>query len=695
MEVKEQQTMQACLDQALVAHRAGDWAVAEAGYRRALQAAPAHAAALTNLGSIVRQRGDVAEAIDLLTRAVQAPGSNEHAAFNLGNALQTAGRGAEAVAAFRLASERQPGWALAWNNLAACLLDLGRLDEADAASAMALECEPGHELARRTRVRVLQAQGRLDAAWTLCAAALAGAAPAAWWLQVGSIVLLNAPDLLGAHLDAFAARINAATRAAHPVLNQNLGALYMRMRRPAEAEPLFRALLAVEPENVLAWTSLGNALKEQGDTAAAFAAYERALELDPADADAASQACSVAQLLPVSPEERRAAAVRYGRIVTGVATGAESSAFPRGDAGRQCLTLGLVSGDWYRHAVAHFMRAWLPLLDRGRLRIVGYSTQPHTDDLTPVLRGMCDGWASLWNVPDAAAAERIRADGVDVLIDLSGHTAYHRLPLFARRPAPLQVSYLGYFASTGVATMDYLLVDPVSAPPDYAAQCTERLWHLPASRFCFAVPDGAPAVARRDPAQPLSFGSFSQTTKITDAVLALWARVLAACPGAHLRVQTRGIEAGAARQNFLARATRAGIPLPQLLLLDGVSYQAYLEAYAEVDFILDTFPYTGGTTSCEALWMGVPTLTLAGDSMLARQGASILTAAGLPEWVVRDEADYVAQAMAFARDRQALADLRQGLRTRVAQSPLMDAPRFARDFAAAIGALWRAYCAQE
>jgi protein O-GlcNAc transferase len=297
----------------------------------------------------------------------------------------------------------------------------------------------------------------------------------------------------------------------------------------------------------------------------------------------------------------------------------------------------------------------------------------------------------LTGLSDEAAARLIHADGVHVLIDMSGHTGYNRLPVFAWKPAPVQVSWLGYFATTGVAEIDYLLADQVGVPEARQAQFTESLWYLPDTRLCFTAPAADLAVAPL-PALAngrITFGCFQNLTKVNEGVLELWGKVMAALPDATLRLQCKQFSEPALVAQLQQRLQRHGIDPARVATHGSAQRAAYLAAHAEVDMILDTFPYPGGTTTCEALWMGVPTLTLAGDSLLARQGASLLSAAGLAQWVANSQEEYVAKAVAFASDLPELAALRAGLREQVLASPLFDAPRFARHFEEALWGMWQ------
>jgi predicted O-linked N-acetylglucosamine transferase (SPINDLY family) len=288
-------------------------------------------------------------------------------------------------------------------------------------------------------------------------------------------------------------------------------------------------------------------------------------------------------------------------------------------------------------------------------------------------------------ISDEIVCDKIRDDGIDILIDLSGHTLNGRLPLFAWKPSPVQVSWLGYFATTGVAAIDYLIADPWTLPVSQENNFTEKIVRLPETRLCFTPPDAdvdvspLPALDRGY----VTFGCFNNLTKMNDQVVTLWSRVLKAVPNSRLFLMSHQLNA-----EFVAN----GID-DNRLVLRGFSPRAeYLAAYGQVDIALDPFPYCGGTTTVEALWMGVPVLTLAGEHFLSRQGVGLLMNSGLAEWVATDYEDYVSRAILHASDLRQLTLLRSGLRKQVLASPIFDSPRFACHFEAALRDMWRNWC---
>ena len=353
------------------------------------------------------------------------------------------------------------------------------------------------------------------------------------------------------------------------------------------------------------------------------------------------------------------------------------------------LRIGFVSGDFRHHPVGLFIKHLIPLLGAHNIHAIAYSNSVVCDATTEQLRGDFNEWQDIAHLNTEQVCRIIEEDGVRILVDLSGHTRDNRLDVFACKPAPLQVTWLGYGASTGLSTMDYLLADPVSVPAGTESEYSERPWRLPDTRMCYAVPDIAPAVSDTPAlhAKRITFGSFQSLRKVGTAVLDCWASVLRAVPDAHFRWQCRPFADPASRQRVLDLFSARGVEGTRITLLPASNWASYLASHREVDILLDSFPFTGGTTTCDALWMGVPTLTLYGNTLIARQGTSLLTAAGLEQWIAIDVQEYVQKARMYASDIPALNSLRQSLRDRLRDSTLFDASKFVAQLATAFHAM--------
>ncbi|MBL0143647.1 MAG: tetratricopeptide repeat protein [Betaproteobacteria bacterium] len=615
---------------------------------------PEHGLGWKALGVAALHLGRREEAIAPLRNAARLLPGDAETQGNLGNVLLEVGLLGEAEATLRRAVVLQPRDAQAHVRLGRALCALHRYPEAEAEFSDAVALRPDSADARCGLGQVMFSRGRLAQA-------------EAAYRQALSLK----PD----HREAYA----------------GIGALLVGGQRLAEAEAHCRAALTRDPARVDAHDDLGTILLKQGRLAEAEASYRRALAVQPDHLESRSCLLFLLHYAATLPPE---VLLEESRAFGALASGRASRPFTAWtcDPGADRLRVGLVSGDLRQHPVGYFLESVLAHSDPRRIEWVAYPTYADTDEVSGRLRKHLSGWHSLAGLSDEGAARRIHEDGIHVLIDLSGHTVHNRLPVFAWRPAPVQVTWLGYFATTGLAEMDYLLADKVTLPPGLQSRFTETIRYLPDTRLCFTPPDTAeePAPAPALANDFATFGCFQALPKITDDVLHAWGRILASCPRSRLRLQNESLSDAGVVASLKVRLAAQGIDSGRVDMHGFAPRSQYLAAHAQVDFLLDTFPYPGGTTTCEALWMGVPTLTLAGESMIARQGASLLTAAGLADWVATSRDDYVSRAIALSGNLPHLAALRQGLRDQVRGSALFDAPRFARNLEDALQALWAA-----
>jgi len=607
-----------------------------------------------------------------------------------GNALLGKGRLDEAAMRYRLAAEAAPHNADAHVNLGFVQLELNR---------------PAEALPVLSQAAVL-APDSADAHYLLGSALARLHRPAAAVPAFERALALK-EDFVAAHRDLAKALhdtgqharaktlLNAATALdpRSPDLHLFLGNIALHEMELDAALASYDRALAIEPGLAVALSNKAQALLQLSDFDGAAAAARHALSLDPAMHFARSNLLmTLSGDGHTSPQRYLEEARRYGEAVT-PATPLSTVRRRGGGSADRPLRIGFVSADFHNHPVGFFLDSVMAHWDRRRkMDAIAYSNRAAGDELTARLKGRFSEWHDISSLDDDTAARKIFADGIDVLVDLSGHTAENRLPVFARRAAPVQVSWLGYWASTGVPAMDWMIADPVSVPPEQREFFSESICYLPDTRLCFTAPSGddVPSVAPPPAAARghVTFGSFQRLTKLNDAVLALWAQVLMAVPGSRLRLQSKQMQDPTARRQLIERLQRMGVDAQRVELVPASARMAYLAAHAEIDILLDTFPHSGATTTCEALWMGVPTVTLAGSTMLARQGASLLGCVGLSDWVARDEAHYVELAVRHAGDIDALARLRSGLRERAAASSLFDAVRFAEHLQTALRTLY-------
>lgn len=478
---------------------------------------------------------------------------------------------------------------------------------------------------------------------------------------------------------------------------QGLGLAYRRQGEYQKALASLQQALQRLPQHAETYFNLGLCWQAMGEIERALAAYETACELDPEHPSAAGNLLLCQHYSAhLSTQARTARAAQWGSALE--ARIAPSKDWPNCRQAERTLRIGIVSGDLRAHPVGYFLENFLRYIDRDQMHIIAFFNHAQEDALSARLKANMHSWHAVQNMNDAALIAKIQSEQIDILLDLSGHTAQNRLPVFAAKPAAVQASWLGYFASTGLARIAYILADPYCVPAGEEEFFTEKVWRLPHSRMCFSAPPDAPAVsdlpAMRADAKQFTFGCFQDLNKINDTVLAVWARILQAAPESKLRIQSVRLGLPEVLQRFKARLSQAGIAEQRYRLHGAATRQDYLQAYSEVDIVLDTFPYPGGTTTAEALWMGVPTISLSTPGMLGRQGQSLLSNAGLADWVCHDEETYLALALQWAAPQRwaELAQLRAGLREQLQGSALFDAAQFAQDWQTALRAVWREWC---
>ena len=475
--------------------------------------------------------------------------------------------------------------------------------------------------------------------------------------------------------------------------HDHLGMVVHLRGRLDEAVSHHRRAIELEPASAEAHNNLGNAFQALGRLDAAAEAYLRAVELKP---DLAYADCNRLLCLTYSPAlspeallaEHRDWDRRHAPATT-------PKTFANDPDPERRLRIGLVSADFLMHPVGFFLARVLAARARSAVELFCYDNTPAPDAVTAELRALADQWRPIAGLSDDDAEAMIREDRIDILVDLAGHTGDNRLLLFARKPAPVQASWLGYPSTTGLSAIDYLIMDAVAVPPGEERWCSEAVVRLPHGRFCYAPPDYAPAVADRPDVGPVVFGSFNNLTKVGPEVVRLWAEVLKAAPGSRLMLKSKSLAGAETRDRWTGAFAEAGIG-PERLELRGLSpHLGMLAEYGDIDIALDPFPFCGGTTSCEALWMGVPVVTLPGERPASRQTLGFLQTLGLDELVADSEADYVRIASGLAADPARRAELRRELRPRMAASPLCDGARFAAALEAAFRRMWRGWCAGE
>ena len=612
---------------------------------------PLDASIQSDLGFIYQKLGKPIEAESCCKRALRIDPHNFEAHSNLGITLLSQGRFAEAETSHRKATQIKPNSAQAVFNLGNTLRNLGKLKEAEASYRRALQIMPQFAEAHSNLGLVLYYLGRLK-------------------------------DAEGSY------RLSLQIEPNDPYTLNNMGNLLKDLGRLVEAEECYRQALRIEPGFAEAYCHIGFIQRELFRFDEAEANFRRALQLKPDHFDAHG-----ALLFSMNYNSHAAHLIedarRYGHMLAEkVATRFTSW---RCVEQPQRLRVGMVSGDLRQHPVGQFLESVLANISPVHIELFAYPTHTVEDDITARLKPRFAAWKPLLGLRDEAAARLIHDDAIHVLIDLSGHTAHNRLPMFAWKPAPIQISWLGYLGTTGVTEMDYVLGDSHTILMEDESNFTEAVWRLPETYICFTPPDAEIAVNRLPALSTghVTFGSFNNLTKMNERVSALWARILQAVPDSKLFLKAKQLESAPARNDVIQRFSRLGIDADRLIMKGFVPRAEYLSPHHEVDIALDPFPYPGITTSVESLWMGVPVLTLAGKHFLSRQGVGLLTNVGLPDWIAADEDDYICRAVTQAGNLTQLADLRRRLRHQVLTSPVFDAPRFASHFEAALREMWR------
>jgi predicted O-linked N-acetylglucosamine transferase (SPINDLY family) len=483
-----------------------------------------------------------------------------------------------------------------------------------------------------------------------------------------------------------------------PEAHNNLSIVLQYQGRLSEAFQHHQQALALKPNFPEAYTNLASTFMRQGLYSEAEAAYRKALDLKPELAHVHSNLL-LAQLY--NPD------TRSPQILTEACTWATQHAaklmvpdsFTNNCDPNRRLKIGYVSPDFRTHSVAYFIEAILAHHHKLSFETFCYSQVTLPDAATDRLAGMADHWCSIVGMSDRQLADQIRADGIDILVDLAGHTRGNRLLVFARKPAPIQITYLGYPSTTGLSQIDYRLTDAYADPPQQGDEYyTEQLLRLPSCFLCYTPPEWVPAVAALPALRNgyVTFGSFNNLAKVTPQVISLWSQILAALPNSRLLLKNLALRDEGVRTRYLELLAGHGIERDRIHLAEHKdSPQDHLNDYANVDIGLDTFPYNGTTTTCEALWMGVPVITLAGRTHVARVGVSLLSAVGLEPLIATTPEDYVAKAITLASHLEQLAQMRSTLRQYVAASSLCDGPTFVRELEDTYRQLWQRWCASQ
>ncbi|REK05448.1 MAG: tetratricopeptide repeat protein [Planctomycetota bacterium] len=680
----------------------------------------------TTLAEAYRELGKVPEAMQCYRQALRIKPDYPQAHNNLGVLVQAQGNPAEAMAHYREAVRAAPNYADAHHNLGYALQQQGQWEAAAAEFSAALRARPDYADARMALGATLQAQGKQaeamahfqelgkthpDSPQVQCALGAGHqglgnyAAAEACYRRAIQLAptfgeayynLGTALHNLDRDMEAIAVYQEALKH--NPQLAiawSNLANTYLGLVRPDEAADAARKALELTPQSHTSMGNLATALQMQGDMDGAIAAFRRCIELNPGDAGNHSNLLYTLNFHPGYDAEtlfaeHRAWAARHADPLTAAAAPHANDRTPD-----RRLRVGYVSAHFRHHAVAFFAEPMLAAHDPQQVEVVCYADLRRADAVTERFHQRAHQWRDITRLLPHQIAELVRQDQVDILVDLAGHIGDNRLLAFAHKPAPVQVTYLGYQNTTGMAAMDYRLTDAHADPPGITdAYYTEQLVRLPGAFFCFAPPEPAPPLVA-PPSQRegrVTFASLNHIHKLTDEAFRVWARILQRVPDSRLVVL-------AYPEGVLAKRVRdllagEGVDPGRVEVVGKRPRYDYLLMHDHIDIALDTFPFNGHTTVCDALWMGVPSIMMEGDRYASRFGGSTLLGVGLDDLIARDAETYVEKAVALAQDGARLAELRATLRERMQASPLVDAKSFTQKLENAYRQMWHTWCAK-
>ncbi len=605
----------------------------------------------------------------------QADINNLIQAFTQGQWVQ-----AETLAKSMLA--RYPRFPFGWKALGAIFIKMGRIEDALIPMQKSIDLFPNDPEAHNNLGTALKELGRPAEAERHFRRSLAFKPD---YVEAHSN-LANALKDMGQYAEAEKSYRKAiALQPDYAGAYNNLGVMLQELNRLTEAEEIYKKALALNDNLAETHSNLGLTLQNLGRLEEAVSSFRRAITLKPDFALAHSNLLFALNYMGhTSPMANLEEAKRIGDATA-------KMSIPRYTEWRvskeaQKLKIGFVSGDFKNHPVAFFLEGLLSNIDKTQFELIAYSTRAAEDDFTPKIQSLFDQWHPLFGKSDAEAARRIHEDGTRILFDLSGHTSHNRLAIFAYKPAPVQVSWLGYPATTGLPQMDYILGDPYVTPANDDHHFTERVWRLPETYICMTPPQIDVEI------QPLpalsngyvTFGCFNNLIKINTAVISLWSRILHAIDSSRLFLRTKQLGDTNVAHQIKNKFASFGIAAERLILEGHSSRFDYFNAFNRVDIALDPFPYPGFTITVEGLWMGVPFISLRGDRFVSHSGEGIAFNTGLDEWIAAGEEDYLKKAVSFSADWSRLSVVRNGLRKQVLLSPLFDTKRFSRHFEEAV-----------
>ncbi|WP_168798658.1 tetratricopeptide repeat protein [Herbaspirillum sp. ST 5-3] len=656
----------------------------------ALRADPAHAKAWCALGAAQRRLARMDASREAYEKAVELDPDYAQAWSNLGEWWLVKGETHTSLEKIERALKIEPRLLQALNNRVAALYELGKFQDAETAAREAIDLHPNEAALYVNLGNVLHHSGKKHPAVKAFRKALE-CDPNCPEANLALSALLGETKRLAETLAYFEHEIAVKGESV-----QRLASLATAQQVKGdlpEAEVTCQKVLRMQPNNVSALITLAACLNVRGDHQGAIRLYERALAVNPNMPMIYSNIAFDATYLPYLSADDVFAYHREWADLFEEPCVAKAFSYEQSREADRPLRIGYVSGDFGLHPVGFLLRDVMRNHDRQQFAIYCYSMMRADDDITEAIRSNADEWIDALLMSDDELAVQIHQDRIDILVDLSGHTAYNRLLAFVRRPAPVQATWIGYFHSTGLKNIDYFITDPVTTPANAGQLFSETPVWLPHSRFCYSPPEYAPEITPTPVLDVghITFGSFNRVEKLVDPVISAWIKILEAVPGSRLLLKAGVLENEGVRDSLRRRFVELGLKGDRLELRGPSQHSEMLAQYGEVDIALDPFPFNGGMTTLEALWMGVPVVTLAGNSVVSRQSASALTNIGLTELIFDDIDMYVDGAISLADNIERLSGLRQQIRRRMANSPLCQSEQFTHDLETLYRRMWHAW----
>ncbi len=634
----------------------GDLVKAKTLAKKILKTKSMNAEANYLLGIIAAQNSKYELACKHFKLAIKSNNQQSMYFYNFGVVSGMSGQTDQAVTAYEQAIKLNPELTEAHNNLGTLFFTTGQPDKALSAYDRVLQLQPNNAITHGNRGNALKELGKSDDA-----------------------------------IKAYQRAIELQPKNAES--HYNLGILFESMGYSGDALNAYDEAVKINPELTEAYCNHGVVLVDLGRPGEAEKSYRRAIELKPDYTKAHSNLLfSLNYRTDLTKKELYDAHCDWDQKHSQIKP---LSLPPRHRRTQHRLRIAYVSPDFRNHSVAFFFSPLLSEHNREDFEIYCYSNTSCTDSVTERIKSKTDHWRSIVNMPDKDVAKLIQKDNIDILVDLAGHTAGNRLPIFTYRPAPIQITWLGYPNTTGLQTMDYRLTDNIADPiGDTDSLYTEKLIRLDTGFLCYQPPDSAPPTANAPCLNVghITFGSFNVMAKINSEVISVWSEILCNLPESRLLLKNNGLGDDRNKERILNLFAEHGIDKERIDLYGRLPKQKdHLDLYRKIDISLDTFPYNGTTTSCEALWMGIPVITLRGNQHASRVGASILAHMDCNEWIASTTASYIETAVKLAGDRQGLAELRISQRNRMMKSTLLDAKTFATTIENVYRMIWEEY----